>query len=204
MAEGYSSLVLADPVSLNAPGVQIEKVWGFEKNSEMPGNCVLYVLNGAGNGKVNGKHIDLRSEPFVSIGPEGVQSIFTSSAYEAIRIVTPEPLPIFGRTNFALGTHHKKGYSTTKLSEKGRIQIQVVRYEEDQDKGDHLHRIKTEFFYFLRGSGELITRAFRIPLVAGMHFAINPGEPHDIKNHGGLEALMVKTNNTMFDTEFVE
>ena len=99
----------------------------------------------------------------------------------------------------------KNGYSTfllaneASLSSKG-SQIELVRFFKGKYK--HYHKIKTESFYYLKGNGHLILDGKKINIQPGKFIVIPPRCTHEWINKFDepLEALMIKTNNSLEDT----
>lgn len=58
------------------------------------------------------------------------------------------------------------------------------------DARRHYHNKTTEFYYVLKGKGELKVDEKVIPLNAGTLVMIKPGASHQAVSHGGLEVLI--------------
>jgi len=102
----------------------------------------------------------------------------------------------------------KNNYSTNILANgkalsSRRTEIQLVRFH--KGKYSHYHKKKTEFFYFLKGSGEVIVGKRKLQLKSGSYLLIRPNTVHEFinKSDRALEAIMIKTNSNKKDT-FIE
>lgn len=98
----------------------------------------------------------------------------------------------------------KKGYMTRVLADEKDMdlagtQIQLVRFKEG--KYLHYHKKKTEFFYFIKGTGKISINGKKKKIAPGSTFLIKPNMNHTITNESGgiLEAIMFKTNDSKDD-----
>ncbi|MFH1173623.1 MAG: cupin domain-containing protein [archaeon] len=99
----------------------------------------------------------------------------------------------------------KDGYETKTLADSKDLnqeetQIQLVRFH--KGKYAHHHKIKTEFFYFLKGKGKAVVDEKMISLSAGVTVLVRPNTMHTFINESDepLEAIMFKTKHTKEDT----
>ena len=99
----------------------------------------------------------------------------------------------------------KEGYSTNilanekDLSSKG-TQLELVRFYKGKYK--HYHKIKTETFYFLKGKGFLILNGGKIEIYPEKLIVVPPNSIHEWINKSDepMEAILIKTNNSLEDT----
>lgn len=99
----------------------------------------------------------------------------------------------------------KEGYETRLLANAQDMntpgtEAQLVRFH--RGKYSHYHKIKTEFFYFTAGHGQVIINGQKIEIAPGKELLVKPKTNHEFinKSENPLEAVMFKTNNQPDDT----
>ena len=99
----------------------------------------------------------------------------------------------------------KEGYDTLLIADGEDLNMpeteaQMVHFQRGKYK--HYHKIKTELFYFISGSGKVVLDGNENILFAGTWLLVRPGIVHEFINESDepLAALMFKTNSTPEDT----
>ena len=103
------------------------------------------------------------------------------------------------------GWVEKVGYATRMMADSEALsspgtQIELVRFGKGKYK--HYHKQKTEAFYFIGGSGRAVIDGEERSIQVGSFVLMKPGVVHEWINDFDepLEAVMVKTNNSLDDT----